>query len=236
MLTLSNISKTFGGRKILEEVSLQFEPGQVYTVSGTNGSGKTTLLNLISGFVVPDSGRIQLDGCRLNLLPPFKRASLGIGRMFQRSRGFDRLSALDNLLVSAKKQPGNNPLRLGWEAQEEENRLTALDYLESMALLSRSSAWLRDLSLGERKIIDYGRLLMTKPRVLLLDEPFAGIGENLRPRLEESILGKRNQGLLIILVEHETEIAGRLADRELRLENAHITELSCLEGVICGPF
>src|SRR3990172_1653291 len=161
MLTIWEISKSFGGIQAINNCSLELKEGVIYGLIGPNGSGKTTLLNLISSLYHPDRGSIRFVGVEITGLAPHRICRLGIGRTFQLLRIFPKLTALDNLMVVATSFRGA--------------RARAMELLERVNLIQLKSEYAGNLSYGQQKLLDFARVLMLGPRLLLLDEPFGGV-------------------------------------------------------------
>lgn len=175
MLTVKNLSKSFGGLKALNRVDVSLPDESILGVIGMNGSGKTTLLNCINGIYIPDSGEITLDGVNLLGLPVHKVASLGIGRTFQVPRVFQHLTLLDNLDVAQVASSVGN-----------DERYALSEYwLQKVALLRLRHNYAEELSGGQQKLLELARIMVAKPKVILLDEPFAGVN----PELAQMLIG-----------------------------------------------
>lgn len=184
MLVLSNITKTFGGVVAVRNVSMEIEKGELVGLIGPNGSGKTTLLDVISGFYKPDSGLVKLDGAPLNRAPPFERAK-HIGRTFQIPRIFSRMTVKENLMVV------------------EMNEEKTLQLLEMVQLSHLADEYASNLSGGQQKLLEFARTLMMNPKIVLMDEPFAGVSAPLIQRLSDVILQLNSEKkIAFLIVEH----------------------------------
>jgi branched-chain amino acid transport system ATP-binding protein len=210
MLVLEQVSKAFGPVQAVDGVSLTVPSGQIIGLIGPNGSGKSTLLSLIAGSQPADGGRILLadeEITRLSATQIFRR---GIVRSYQDPALFFRLSVLDNLLLPPKAQRGESPWvapfhRL-WQGQEESHTGRAGQVLDQLRLNQGASAAAADLSGGQMKLLELGRSLMGAPRLLLLDEPTAGVAPALAYSIFEQIEALRATGLTFLIVEHRLEI------------------------------
>lgn len=217
-LQVSDVSKSFDGTTALKSVSLGFPAGSITTIVGPNGSGKTTLFNIISGFIAPDSGSVFLGHDNIVGLPPYLIASSGIGRLFQRPRIFEGLSLFDNLQVAANGGIGEYPLsalfhlrkvvRRRREVWDEAQQVVSLLGLSHFRDAPPSS-----LSYGQVKLLAIGQLLMRRPGVLLLDELTAGLDDSLLPDLLQILLGMKDQGRTVVLIEHRWELVTSISDR-----------------------
>lgn len=209
ILTIQALSKSFGGLNALSDVTVSFASGEFTGLVGPNGSGKTTLLNCISGLYSPDAGAIEFEGKKISGLPAYRISRMGVGRTFQVSKVFNRLSVADNLKIPALAEG-----RLGARALE--NRASEILKQIKLEHLGRSNA--ENLSGGQRKLLELGMLLMTEPQVLLLDEPFGGIHPELKSELEEYLLLLNRGGKTIILVSHEMPSVFRICRRLVVLD------------------
>lgn len=221
MLAASGLSKSFGGIKAVHDVELQVETGKIVGLIGPNGAGKTTLFNLLCNFIAPDQGAVMLDGKPIQNLAPHEIALQGMVRTFQVARVLSRLSVLDNMLLAAPQQAGEK-LRNTWifsrrpqiVRQEQQLREQALSILESVGLSHMTHSYAGSLSGGQRKLLEMARALMTSPKLVLLDEPAAGVN----PRLIEDICGhirtwNQQQGITFLIIEHNMDMIMSLCDR-----------------------
>lgn len=209
IMTIQALSKSFGGLQALSNVNVSFESGEFTGLVGPNGSGKTTLLNCISGLYSPDKGEIEFSGRRISSLPAHRICKLGIGRTFQVSKVFNRLTVADNLKIPALAEG-----RLS--ARELHNRASEILKQIKIEHLSRSNA--ENLSGGQRKLLELGMLLMTDPELLLLDEPFGGVHPELKSELEDYLLLLNRSGKTIILVSHEMPSVFKICRRLVVLD------------------
>lgn len=209
ILTIHGLGKSFGGLHALADVSVSFASGEFTGLVGPNGSGKTTLLNCISGLYRPDAGAIEFDGKRISGLPAHRICRLGVGRTFQVSKVFNRLSVADNLKIPALAEGRLRACAL----QERVSEIMRQIKLEH---LGRSNA--ENLSGGQRKLLEIGMLLMTDPRILLLDEPFGGVHPELKSELEDYLRLLNRGGKTIILVSHEMPSIFRICRRLVVLD------------------
>lgn len=198
MLSIREISKSFGGIQAINNCSLELKEGVIYGLIGPNGSGKTTLLNLISSLYHPDRGSIRFVGVEITGLAPHRICRLGIGRTFQLLRIFPKLTALDNLMVVATSFRGA--------------RARAMELLERVNLIQLKNEYAGNLSYGQQKLLDFARVLMLGPRLLLLDEPFGGVNPVFIERLAEEVLRlHREEGKTFLIVEHNIKALMTLA-------------------------
>jgi branched-chain amino acid transport system ATP-binding protein len=228
VLRCSGVTKRFGGTLALDGVSVDVAPGEVVGMLGPNGSGKSTLLNVLSGFYRPQKGTIAMDGEEVLGRRPQEIRKLGIARTFQNLRLFDELDLVENVLIGLHPEYADAG-RLGALAalvggrgarrREQEGRERALEALERVGLGAVSSERARNLSYGSRKRVELARVIVGDPRILLLDEPLAGLGaDEVRTLLEllrERVAGA---GIGVLLVEHHLELVLAFSDRVVVLD------------------
>jgi len=226
-LEISSITKQFDGVVAIDNLSLTIEPGRITGLIGPNGAGKTTLFNLICGFLRPDHGTITLAGQRIDRLPPWNIARLGVGRLFQDVRVFDKLSVLDNVRVACATQPGENPLwaLVAWRRvrqAEDVGTATAKRWLEFVGLAQNGLRWAQDLSYGEQKLLAIARALASDASVLLLDEPTAGIHPHLVDKVLDCVRTLRAQSRTIVIIEHDLQVISDLCDEVCLLDRGRL--------------
>jgi len=204
-LELQDVSKRFGGIRALNQVSMQLSGSQLVGLIGPNGSGKTTLVNTISGIYKPDGGQIILNGEDIGRFKANEVARRGVGRTFQITRAFRRMTVMENMLVPALAIPsGKGRQEIVDRAREILNFLT-LDHLQD--------DYARSLSGGQQKLLELGQLLMTDPELLLLDEPFAGVHPKLMETIFEYITTVHAQGKSFIIISHDMSSIFTLSQR-----------------------
>jgi ABC-type branched-subunit amino acid transport system ATPase component len=193
------VTKRFGGVTAVSRCSLSLAPGKIYGLIGPNGSGKTTLFNCVTGLLRRDEGEIRFKGERIDGLKPHQVARRGIGRTFQIIRIFPELTALENLLVVTR-----GPFEAARRRAEELLRFVTLDGLQN--------EYAGNLSYGQQKLLEFIRVLMTDPELILLDEPAAGVNRTLLNELLAAITGLRDQGKTILIVEHDMKVVMGLCE------------------------
>ena len=206
MLEVIDVEKSFGGVRAVGGVSLTLERGRIYGLIGPNGSGKTTLFNCITGVERRDAGRVVLDGQRIDGLPPYRIAQLGVGRTFQMIRVFPELTALENLLVVTT---GSHEA-----AQARARELLAFVKLEGLA-----DEYAGNLSYGQQKLVEFVRMLMRDPSLVLLDEPAAGVNRTLLNELLDAVRRLRDAGKTVLLVEHDMKVVMGLCETVFVLDH-----------------
>lgn len=219
MLDVRGISKSFDKLAALQDVSLMVEPGSIVGLIGPNGSGKSTLFDIISGFQTADAGTISFEGRRILGKLPHAIAHLGLMRTFQLSEGGQRLTAIENLLTSAQNQIEANlvgaVLGVGRViAVERENLSRAQDILGLLGLAHLGNEYVGNLSGGQRKLIDLGRVFMAKPRLCLLDEPTAGVNPTLINVILDALKRMRSeQDITLLIVEHNMQVISEICEK-----------------------
>ena len=213
-LELRDVSKYFGGLKAVDNVHVTIDKPELIGLIGPNGAGKTTLTNLIDGVHKPTTGSIWLNGARIDGLPPYLIAQRGLGRTFQVTRAFRRMTVMENMLVPAMAVRPN--------AEKRDVEEKACKILELLTIEHLRNELGRGLSGGQQKLLELGRLLMLDPQIIILDEPFAGV----HPKLQETIYGYigqvRSQGKAIILISHDMDSIFSLSERLIVLHNGAI--------------
>ncbi|HET6922251.1 MAG TPA: ABC transporter ATP-binding protein [Anaeromyxobacteraceae bacterium] len=218
LLELDEVERAFGGVRAVDEASLQVARGEVHGLIGPNGAGKTTLLNLVSGLLRPSGGAVRLDGRRIDRLPPHRIAALGVTRTYQNIRLFGGLSAADNVVVGEHLRR-DAPL---WRwtlmlpsagAEQRRARERALELLGRVGLGDRADQRAQNLSYGEQRRVEIARALASDPRVLLLDEPTAGMNPAEVASIAALIRGVAAAGQSVLLVEHNVKLVMDVCDR-----------------------
>ena len=215
LLCARDLARSYGGLRVVDGVSLDLRAGEMLGVIGPNGAGKTTLFNLLAGTVALDGGTITMDGHDLGRSGPEARIGAGIGRTFQIPRPFARMTVLENVMASAQGQTGEGILaallRPGRIAAEE-RRLAARarDILDFVTLAPLEDAPASVLSGGQRKLLELARVMMSDPRVILLDEPAAGVNPALLDLIMDRIEAIHRDGVAILLIEHNMDMIARL--------------------------
>jgi len=206
VLEVRGVRKSFGGVTAVSDVSLTLERGRIYGLIGPNGSGKTTLFNCITGLERPETGAILLDGTRIDGWKPHRIARRGVGRTFQVIRVFPELTALENLMVVTRGARG--------AAEQRARELLRFVKLERLA-----GEYAGNLSYGQQKLVEFVRVLMTDPALILLDEPAAGVNRTLLNDLLEAVGRLRDGGKTVLLVEHDMKVVMGLCETVFVLDH-----------------
>jgi len=217
-LSANSLVKRFGGVAAVDGVTIRVGQGEIVGLIGPNGAGKTTLFDLIAGEQKPTSGRVSLNGAAVESLPPHLRLAHGLGRTFQIPRPFPGMTLIENVMLGAQDQSGER-IWPNWFAprliarQERNCRDKAMDLLAFVRLerLAREPA--RILSGGERKLLELARALMAEPRLLLLDEPAAGVNPSLLEVIVKRIVEINRLGVAVLVIEHNMDVIVRLCGR-----------------------
>ena len=212
LLEVDGVSKRFGGVIASDAVSLAIPQGELHAIIGPNGAGKTTLIGQLAGEIVPDAGRIRFEGRDITALPIFRRSQLGLARSFQVTSLFVDFTALDNVALAVQAHAGHS-FRF-WRAarSEPELRTPARAALARVGLAGRGDVIVSNLSHGEHRQLEIAMALATTPRMLLLDEPMAGMGPEESARMVKTLRELKRE-LTILLIEHDMEAVFALADR-----------------------
>ena len=196
LLDVRDVAHAFGGVRAVDGATFDVEAGSITGLIGPNGAGKSTLFNCISGFLRPQSGRVFLDGKRIDSRAPHRVARAGLMRTFQTPRALTRMTVLENVMLAAPRQGGERlagSLLPSARRREREVRARAFELLALVRLAGDASALAGTLSGGQRKLLELVRALMAEPRILLLDEPMAGVSPSLRVELLEHVLALRQR-------------------------------------------
>ena len=212
ILEVRDVRKSFGNLHALDGVSFDIDEKSVMCLIGPNGSGKTTLINVVSGFYKADSGNVIMEGKDVTRLPPYKKFKIGLARTFQIPSLFWKLTVLENLLAVERGNPGESftksLLKRAWLENEAEATDKALALLDLLNLYEKWDAQAYNLSGGQMKLLELGRVLMSGAKVVLLDEPISGINPTLAHEIFARILKSRDElGLTYLIVEHRLDIA-----------------------------
>jgi branched-chain amino acid transport system ATP-binding protein len=222
LLVAEGITKTFSGITALQDVSIDVSEREIVGLIGPNGAGKTTFFNCLLGLLKPNAGRVLFDGKDLGSVPTHKRARLGIARTFQRIELFTGMTPRDHFIVADRARSGKGSVwkdvifRGGPTADEEERAQQMLDLLSLSQVGDRA---VESLSLGVGRLIEIGRALMTRPKLVLLDEPSSGLDRQETEWLAATLtVVQREQGIALLLVEHDIELVRNLVERVFVLD------------------
>ena len=228
ILEVNEVTRSFGGLRAVDRASLDVEPGSITALIGPNGAGKSTLFNVVSGFLAADRGTVRFEGRRIDGSAPHRIARSGLVRTFQVPRALTRLSVLDNVLLAASEHSGERVsgllLRPGRaRALERKARERATELLELVRLDRHAADYAGVLSGGQRKLLEFARVLMARPRLVLLDEPMAGVSPTLGRQLVEHALRLRaDLGMTFLFVEHDLDVVMEASDRVIVMNGGRV--------------
>ncbi len=222
LMSVNNLKKSFGGVKAVDIDNLVFNKNELTSIIGPNGAGKTTLFDLMSGFQEEDSGEIIYQEKNITKSQPYKIARLGMVRTFQLTKVFDRMTVLENLMFAGSNISNDSllqsimqfPKQKKYEHSLEEE---ALRVMKELNIEQMSDSYARELSGGQKKLLELGRSIIRKPEVLLLDEPLAGVNPKLTEEILEIIEKLSNDGITILMVEHNIEAVMKISERVIVL-------------------
>ncbi len=217
ILEVRGITRRFGGLKALEDVSIAFRARTIHGIIGPNGAGKTTLFNIITGQTRPDRGDILLEGSPLPALRPDQLVPLGLARTFQNIRLFNDMDVLDNVLIGQHVHTPTPVLSIlvhGRKARESEQagRSEAMKALQFVGLESKRGEKVKNLPYGQRRLVEFARALAARPKVLLLDEPAAGMTPTEKGNLLQLVARVQERGQTVVLIEHDMKLVMRICD------------------------
>ena len=211
LLVAAKVSKVFGGQRAVDDVSLSLARGTIGGLIGPNGAGKTTLFNCLAGFLKPTSGQVWLDGLAIGGAPPSRIFTAGLARTFQIPRPFPEMTVLENVMLAPTGQLGErfwaNWLRPGAvAAQERSTRDAARHWLDFVGLSALAQQPARVLSGGQRKLLELARVMVAEPKLVLLDEPGAGVNPALLDQIVDKVAALNRQGVSFLIIEHNMDL------------------------------
>ena len=220
LLAAHKITKSFGGLQAVKDVDIHVQEGQIAGLIGPNGAGKTTLFNLLCNFIQPDQGQVIFNDLRIEQLPPHKISLQGLVRTFQVARVLSRLSVLENMMLAVQNQTGER-LRNTWVMsrrpsivkEEKFHRERALFLLDQVGLGHMTHAYAGALSGGQRKLLEMARALMANPKLVLLDEPAAGVNPKLIDDICGHIVNWNKEGITFLIIEHNMDVIMSLCNQ-----------------------
>jgi branched-chain amino acid transport system ATP-binding protein len=239
-LAVEHLAKGFGGVRVIEDLSFEVARGTVHSVIGPNGAGKTTLLNLMTGIYVPDAGRIRLEGLDVSGLPTWRWAAAGLGRTFQNLQIFFNMTALENVMTGRHLREGTALwpalLHLPSLARSETRcRARAVDLMKRVGLEAWLDAPADAMPYGALKRLEIARALAAEPKVLLLDEPAAGLNATEAREIDVLIRSLAAEGMTVVLVEHNMRLVMEVSDRVLVLDRGRRLAEGRPEEVAADP-
>jgi ABC-type branched-subunit amino acid transport system ATPase component len=218
LISVNNLKKSFGGLKAVDVQDLSFKEGELTSIIGPNGAGKTTFFDLISGFQDADSGSIFLKDKDISNAQPYKIARMGMVRTFQLTKVFDRMTVMENLLFSGSNIKNDSFLRSfiklnSQKLYENSLREKANEIMNDLNIGHMANSYARELSGGQKKLLELARSIINEPEILLLDEPLAGVNPKLAEDILSLITKLSDSGITIIMVEHNIEAVMKISER-----------------------
>tara|TARA_B100000674_G_scaffold94426_1_gene67003 strand:- start:1451 stop:2221 length:771 start_codon:yes stop_codon:yes gene_type:complete len=221
-LEVTNLKKSFGGLKAVDVQSLNLNRNELTSIIGPNGAGKTTFFDLISGFQDSDEGKVYLNKKNITRSQPYSIARLGMIRTFQLTKVFDRMTVLENMMFSASSVNNDSfmksLIRLPSQKTTEKNiKEKSFEILKDLNIDHMANSYARELSGGQKKLLELGRSIVNDPSILLLDEPLAGVNPKLAEEILQIILNLSEKGISILMVEHNIEAVMKISQRVIVL-------------------
>ena len=239
ILLADKVKKNFGGVTAVDVDHVEVQRGSITALIGPNGAGKTTLFNLLTGFDTPDTGEWRFDGRSLAKVVAHKTASMGMVRTFQLTKSLTKMSVIENMKLGATHQVGerwwNGLFPFRWKAQEKLIEQRADQLLQRFKLDNMRNEYAGTLSGGQRKLLEMSRALMTNPRLVMLDEPMAGVNPALKQSLNEHIRGLRDDGMTVLFVEHDMDMVHDVSDWVIVMAEGRIIAEGTPEAIAANP-
>jgi len=240
ILSISGITKNFGGLTVLDGIDMEIEQGKLYQLIGPNGSGKTTLINVISGLLKPDDGKIIFDGIDITQKGLFDTYKTGLVRTWQIPQPFNSLTTMENFLISSSGNAGESflvaPLKSKWKNDEKRIADKAMEIMEMVSLVEKKDTISQNLSGGQQKLLELGRAMMSDASMILMDEPIAGVNPTLAHEIFDKISNLcKKQKITFLIVEHRLDIALQYADHVFAMNRGKIIAQGSSDDVIKHP-
>ncbi len=241
LLVVDEVSKHFGGLQAVDAASFAVGPASITALIGPNGAGKTTVFNLLSGYLKSDGGSVEFGGASITGLKAHAIARRGLVRTFQIPRVLTRMSVLENVMLAAQRQPGERmgaalviPRRI--KRREDAIREQAHEILRLVNLDRLAVDYAGTLSGGQRKLLEFGRVLMTEPKLILLDEPMAGVNPTLGEQLLEHVVELRDsRGIGFVFIEHDMDVVMSYAERVVVMDEGRVVADASPDEVRADP-
>lgn len=232
ILEIKNLNKHFDGVAAVDNLSLSFEAGKITGIIGPNGSGKTTLTNLLSAVLPYDSGEIVIAGKSLNKAPAYYIAAHGLSRTFQEVRLFNQMTVVDNLLLALTERPVFKAL---FDTHSKEEMEEAEKILKKLGIFDKRDKLAGQLSYGQRKLLEIGRVLAVNPKIVLFDEPFAGLFPEMIKIVVSIMQELKEHGTTLVLIEHNMELIRQLVDHLFVMDSGKLLAEGSAEEVLKKP-
>ena len=240
ILSISGITKNFGGLRVLDGIDMEIEKGKLYQLIGPNGSGKTTLINVVSGLLKPDGGKIIFDGNEITNKGLLDTYQTGLVRTWQIPQPFNTLTTKENFLISSNGNSGESflvaPIKSKWENDEKKISDKAEEIMDMVNLVGQKDNASQNLSGGQQKLLELGRAMMSGASMILMDEPIAGVNPTLAHEIFEKISNIcKKQKITFLIVEHRLDIALQYADHVFAMNRGKIIAQGNSDDVIKHP-
>ena len=235
-LEVTNLKKSFGGIKAVDVESLNLNRNELTSIIGPNGAGKTTFFDLISGFQDSDEGKVYLNNKNISKSQPYAIARLGMIRTFQLTKVFDRMTVLENMMFSASTVNNDSFLKSlaklpSQKTTEKKIRDKSFEIMKDLNIDHMANSYAREMSGGQKKLLELGRSIINNPSVLLLDEPLAGVNPKLAEEILQIILNLAGKGISILMVEHNIEAVMKISERVIVLAEGKVIADSTPENI-----
>ena len=235
-LEVTNLKKSFGGIKAVDVQSLNLNRNELTSIIGPNGAGKTTFFDLISGFQDSDEGKVYLNNKNISKSQPYAIARLGMIRTFQLTKVFDRMTVLENMMFSASTVNNDSFLKSlaklpSQKTTEKKIRDKSFEIMKELNIDHMANSYAREMSGGQKKLLELGRSIINNPSVLLLDEPLAGVNPKLAEEILQIILNLAGKGISILMVEHNIEAVMKISERVIVLAEGKVIADSTPENI-----
>ena len=235
-LEVTNLKKSFGGIKAVDVESLNLNRNELTSIIGPNGAGKTTFFDLISGFQNSDEGKVYLNNKNITKSQPYAIARLGMIRTFQLTKVFDRMTVLENMMFSASTFNNDSFLKSlaklpSQKTTEKKIRDKSFEIMKELNIDHMANSYAREMSGGQKKLLELGRSIINNPSVLLLDEPLAGVNPKLAEEILQIILNLAGKGISILMVEHNIEAVMKISERVIVLAEGKVIADSTPENI-----
>tara|TARA_B100000085_G_scaffold75954_1_gene68225 strand:- start:883 stop:1653 length:771 start_codon:yes stop_codon:yes gene_type:complete len=235
-LEVTNLKKSFGGIKAVDVESLNLNRNELTSIIGPNGAGKTTFFDLISGFQDSDEGKVYLNNKNITKSQPYAIARLGMIRTFQLTKVFDRMTVLENMMFSASTVNNDSFLKSlaklpSQKTTEKKIRDKSFEIMKELNIDHMANSYAREMSGGQKKLLELGRSIINNPSILLLDEPLAGVNPKLAEEILQIILNLAGKGISILMVEHNIEAVMKISERVIVLAEGKVIADSTPENI-----
>ena len=235
-LEVTNLKKSFGGIKAVDVESLNLNRNELTSIIGPNGAGKTTFFDLISGFQDSDEGKVYLNNKNISKSQPYAIARLGMIRTFQLTKVFDRMTVLENMMFSASTVNNDSFLKSlaklpSQKTTEKKIRDKSFEIMKELNIDHMANSYAREMSGGQKKLLELGRSIINNPSILLLDEPLAGVNPKLAEEILQIIVNLAEKGISILMVEHNIEAVMKISERVIVLAEGKVIADSTPENI-----